>query len=63
MIIKASQRGGAQCLARHLLNANDNEHVEVHQVSGFVSESLPGALQEAYAISRGTHCRQFLFGS
>tara|TARA_R110002072_G_scaffold11196_2_gene50984 strand:- start:145262 stop:146254 length:993 start_codon:yes stop_codon:yes gene_type:complete len=61
MIIKASQRGGAQCLARHLLNANDNEHVEVHQVSGFVSESLPGALQEAYAISRGTRCRQFLF--
>ena len=61
MIIKASQRGGARSLSKHLLNANDNEHVHVHEISGFVSDSLHGAFQEAEAISKGTRCKQFLF--
>ena len=37
MILKASQRSGGQNLGRHLLNAEDNEQVEVHEVSGFLS--------------------------
>ena len=61
MILKASQRGGALRLARHLLNAMDNEHVEVREVRGFVSADVAGALQEAYAVSRGTRCTRFLF--
>jgi hypothetical protein len=61
MIIKASQRGGARSLSQHLLNANDNEHIHVHEISGFVSDSLHGAFQEAEAISKGTRCKQFLF--
>ena len=61
MIIKASQRGGAKQLAMHLLNANDNEHVEIHEVKGFMSDTLKGALQEAYALSKGTKCKQYLF--
>ena len=61
MILKASQRGNAKELAIHLLNGHNNEHVTVHDVRGFVSETVEGALQEAYAISKGTRCRQFLF--
>ncbi|MGF1454116.1 MAG: relaxase/mobilization nuclease domain-containing protein [Alphaproteobacteria bacterium] len=61
MILHGNQRGGAAQLSRHLLNAKDNEHVEVHEVRGFVAEDLSGALHEAYALSRGTRCRQFLF--
>ena len=61
MIIKANQRGNAKELAIHLLNGHNNEHVTVHDVRGFVSETVEGALQEAYAISKGTRCRQFLF--
>ncbi|MGH1439745.1 MAG: relaxase/mobilization nuclease domain-containing protein [Cellvibrionaceae bacterium] len=61
MIIKASQRGGANKLAKHLLNANDNEYVEVHEVKGFISGNVRGAMNETYAISRGTKCRQPLF--
>lgn len=61
MIIKASQRGGAKQMARHLLNANDNEHVRVHEVSGFLSDNLAGALNEAHAISKATRCKQFMF--
>lgn len=61
MILKASQRGGGKQLAQHLLNAIDNEHVEVHSMRGFTSDDLTGAMKEAHAISLGTRCRQFLF--
>lgn len=60
MILKASQRGGAMDLARHLLK-DENEHVTVHEVRGFASETITGAFKEAYAISKGTKCKQFLF--
>ena len=61
MILKASQRGGATRLAAHLLNTQDNEHVEVHEVSGFVADNMPDAFQETQAIAKGTRCRQFFF--
>lgn len=61
MILKGSQRAGAKQLANHLLNTRDNEHVEVFELRGFVTDELEGALQEAYAISRGTRCKQFMF--
>ena len=60
MILKGNQRGGAKALALHLLK-DENEHVEVHRLRGFCSRNLTGALNEAYAISRGTRCKQFLF--
>lgn len=61
MILKASQRGGGKQLGLHLMRMDDNEHMEVHEVRGFISDDVVGALKEAYAISRGTHCKQFLF--
>jgi len=61
MILKASQRGGAKQLGQHLLKTEENEHVEVHEVRGFVSDDVIDAFQEAYAVSRGTRCKQFLF--
>lgn len=61
MILKASQRGGAKQLGLHLLKTEENEHVEVHEIRGFVSEDVVGALKEAYAVSKGTKCKQFLF--
>lgn len=61
MILVGSQRGGAGALARHLLNDRDNDHVEVLELRGFVSEDLEGALKEIQAVSLGTQCRQFLF--
>lgn len=61
MILKGSQRGGGRQLAIHLLNAGENEHVHVHELRGFTSDDLEGAFKEAYAVSRGTRCRQFLF--
>ena len=61
MILKGSQRGGGQALASHLLKTEENERVELHQVRGFVSEDLHGAMKEAQAISKATRCRQYLF--
>ncbi|WP_425502584.1 relaxase/mobilization nuclease domain-containing protein [Roseospira goensis] len=43
------------------MRADENEHVEVHEIRGFVSADLTGALKEAQAVARGTKCRQFLF--
>lgn len=60
MILKGSQRGGHGDLARHLMKT-ENEHVEVHEIRGFVADTVAGAFGEAHAISRGTKCRQFLF--
>jgi hypothetical protein len=60
MILQGNQRGGAKDLALHLLKA-ENEHVELHELRGFASPDLIGALNESYAISRGTRAKQFLF--
>ncbi|MEO1190264.1 MAG: relaxase/mobilization nuclease domain-containing protein [Pseudomonadota bacterium] len=61
MILVASQRGRAKQLGLHLLKTEDNEHVELHEIRGFVSDTVVGALKEAQAISQGTRCKQFLF--
>lgn len=58
MILKGSQRAGGMQLALHLLNKTDeNEHVEIHEIRGFISNTPIEAFNEAYAISRGTKCR------
>tara|TARA_Y100000052_G_C2955263_1_gene89627 strand:+ start:2259 stop:3488 length:1230 start_codon:yes stop_codon:yes gene_type:complete len=54
MILKASERAYGQDLARHLLNAQDNEHVELVELRGFVSDDLSGAFEEAEALCHGT---------
>ena len=61
MILVASQRGGAKQLGLHLLRTDENEHVEVHEISGFVSEDVVEALKEAQAVAKGTRCKQYLF--
>ena len=39
----------------------ENEHVHLHELRGFISDTLLGAFNEIYAISQGTQCRQFMF--
>ena len=60
MILKGSQRSGGKQLALHLLKP-DNEHVEIHDLRGFVADDLQSAFHEAYAVSQGTRCSQYLF--
>lgn len=61
MIFQASQRSGGQNLATHLMRTDENEHVRVHEVRGFIGESVHEAFKEAEAISRATKCKQYLF--
>ena len=61
MILKASQRGGGKQLGLHLMKKEDNEHIELHEIRGFVSDDIVGALKEAHAVSLDTKCKQFLF--
>lgn len=60
MILHGNQRGGAKDLAVHLMKP-ENETVQVHDVRGFISTDVMGALTESYAMSRATKCRQHLF--
>lgn len=60
MILQGNQRGGAKDLANHLMKS-ENEKVEIHSIRGFASDNLYDAFNEAYAISRGTRCKQFLY--
>jgi hypothetical protein len=61
MIFSASQRAGAMELAAHLLNGDENDHVTLHEIRGFLADTLEGAFREIEAISRGTRCEKFLF--
>ncbi len=60
MIIKGNQRGGARQLAHHLLK-DENDHVEIHELRGFMADDLHGAFAETHAIAKATKCTQFLF--
>lgn len=61
MILKAKERGDAPQLARYLLDQRDNEHVELHEVRGFISDDLNDAFGEAHAIAQGTRCQNYMF--
>ena len=60
MNMVGNARGGAKDQALHLLKA-ENEHAEVYELRGFISDTLMGALNEVYAVSRGTKCKQYLY--
>jgi hypothetical protein len=61
MILKGDQRGGCEQLAAHLLNVSDNEHVHIHELSGFAADDLVGALHEACAVSPGMNASSSCF--
>lgn len=52
MILKASQRGGAKQLGVHLMRDDENDHVKMHEIRGFLSNDVILALKEAHAVSQ-----------
>ena len=60
MILQGNQRAGGRDLANHLLK-DENEHIEIYEIRGFVADDLHGAFHEAYAISKGTQAKQYLY--
>ncbi|WP_430415635.1 relaxase/mobilization nuclease domain-containing protein [Parasphingorhabdus sp.] len=47
-------------MALHLMK-DENEHIEVREIRGFVSDTVMGALNESYALSKATRCKQFMY--
>lgn len=60
MILQGNQRAGARALGLHLLK-DENDRVDVHEIKGFISDDVVSALEEVYAISRGTKAKQYLY--
>ncbi|MEM1372434.1 MAG: relaxase, partial [Pseudomonadota bacterium] len=60
MILHGNQRGGGRDLSLHLMK-DENDHIHVHEIRGFIAQDLVGAFKESYAISKATRCRQHLF--
>ncbi len=61
MIIKGFTITAGAKHAAHLLKTEENEHVLLQEVRGFVARDLHGAFAESQAIARGTKCQQHLF--
>lgn len=61
MILDGNQRGSCMEMARHLLNGDENDHVEVFEVRGFLSDDIMGAMKEVDAVCRGTRALKPLF--
>lgn len=61
MIPKGNQRGGGRQLATHLMNAVDNERVEIMEMRGSVARDLHGAFAEWEALASATNCRKYLY--
>lgn len=57
MICKGGSRRAGGFFAHHLMNAEDNERVEVKEMRGFVSETVPDAFREIDIIAAGTRVR------
>jgi hypothetical protein len=61
VILKGSSRAYGANLATHLMRTDENEHVDVHELRGFVGETLHEAFAEAEAVSKATKCEKYLF--
>lgn len=62
MIPFASQRGGGQDLASHLMNTYDNEVAEVAHVRGAIASDLHGAFKEWQVQAEAlTRCKEYLY--
>ncbi len=41
--------------------SSENEHVTLHEISGFAGDTLAGAFKEVEALSRGTKYQKYLY--
>ena len=61
MILHGNTRAGGRDLALHLMRTDENYHVEVHEIEGFMADDVFGAFKEVEALSMGTKCLKPLF--
>lgn len=63
MIINGNSRSNAKFFTKHLLNAEQNERVEVKEIRGFVADNVPDAFKEIEIIGSATRARNSFYHS
>jgi hypothetical protein len=61
LILKGNQRGSGQQLATQLLNADNNQRIEILELRGSIAQDLHGAFEEWSAQSTASKCRKYLY--
>lgn len=61
MIIKGKSVAGAKRLAVHLTRKDQNERIEIKEISGLAADNLPDALHEMEALGAGTRAEKTLY--
>lgn len=61
MIIKGGSRRNGGFFAKHLVNAKDNERVQLIEFRGFAKENVKAALKDMEAVAKGTRCKNFFY--
>ena len=62
MIINGGSRKNGAFFAKHLMLAEENEHVSVTEMRGFAhAENVPDAFRELKAIASGTQCQNYFY--
>jgi hypothetical protein len=61
LILKGNQRGSGQKLATQLLNADNNQRIEILELRGSIARDLRGAFEEWSAYAKATQCRKYLY--
>jgi hypothetical protein len=61
MILKGASRASTSFFTRHLLNEESNERVDVKELRGFTSETVPEAFQELSLMAAGTRVKNAFY--
>lgn len=61
MILRGNQHDNGQELATRLLDADQNQRIEVLDLRGSTAQDIRGAFKEWYAQSKRTKCLKYLY--
>lgn len=57
MIFKVFQCSGVKQFGFYLMKIEENEYVEVYEVSGFMFDDFMGVMKEVYVLLFGIKCK------
>jgi hypothetical protein len=61
MIIKGGSRKSGGFFAKHLMNAQENERVEVKEIRGVYADDIKEAFREMRLVAAGTGCQNYFY--
>jgi hypothetical protein len=61
VIINGGSRSNWRFFSKHLVRADENEHVNVTEIRGLAAETVPDAFRELDALASGTRTKNFFY--